>query len=983
MAKASDLDIQTLINGARAAGAGRRSGLTDDQTIELAELQSELKDLEATRVELTDRRDAGEAIDTQLLIEIRNRQKLVRRQVNRIEQRAARSFNQQRQLSPEDRSQLEAAGIDPDRFIESQADELRALGINPDDPRLGQFNDNRQAYPGERGGFDRDAEFLRQAAQGFDGADDANLLQNFGGLGDNNEVRDADRYFEEMQNAQNERGPTPNDQQRQRRQGPALLPPGEGAGRRPGSLVEFVEGRVNEDTVASPDGIRNSEKHQQEIRDQRNALARRIENEYGINFGTTDERRVRNRQFDQASLDLLGEEWKQQDFGGGRAVGDGVARQLIDTEGKARRKAGLKRDEDGNVITKVGRDGKERKIRVNRGYARAPQEVGNSVGATQDAVRRIESQLAFGELSLTTPIEPSAPGRRARTVEDLLQDLKGNADGSVGLESERREAKKARGVADRRARGEYSATELREGRRKIANNILFPGMAPKVEPLRGTPVFDQSELRTGSRQTLDPELLEMQRQLNLVDGSTPSGRQLQELMLRDMRQRIVMGRVGKAGQPVLPNPNNDAFLGGSRLQVGTDPRFPQRGDAVNPFFNEDRFNAPFERAVVPMANDTDTRRSVDALVEEAIGAEAAKRAEVGPGRQRWVQAQNEFVARQLPEMMANEAIRVAGERRGSPLTPVEERVFRDNLQQEILPGQQIKGIDVSKRFSRQLNRGENQTTLTDFEAALDLRPEITRGQAEPVIVDGQLIGYADPVEQQLLGETDPSKMMAFDEQQGRFVQPAAVRDGNPLAHARNWIDMNLFDEFDERQMGDQVDANWPRNQQIVQPLAALDEAVAKKVKHPVRIRSVEDFNNAIDEFIAIKQDSSRPFFDLPDEANPGSNKRVPISQIPDDQLFDAALKDLKVPQKPLARALNVLDEAAGNMSPGSMQVVNAVDKAAFAEGVGTPIGSNEKVRSLDLDATIQTIGGARLKQPQRNTQGVLIEDEGRHIAPML
>ena len=129
MAKASDLDIETLITGARAAGTGRRAGLTDDQIMELAELQTELADLEATRVELTDRRASGEAIDTRLLIEVRNRQKALRRQANRIEQRAAHNFNRQRKLSPEDRNQLAAAGVDPERFLEAQADELRAIGI--------------------------------------------------------------------------------------------------------------------------------------------------------------------------------------------------------------------------------------------------------------------------------------------------------------------------------------------------------------------------------------------------------------------------------------------------------------------------------------------------------------------------------------------------------------------------------------------------------------------------------------------------------------------------------------------------------------------------------------------------------------------------------------------------------------------------------------------------------------------------------------
>ena len=341
-----------------------------------------------------------------------------------------------------------------------------------------------------------------------------------------------------------------------------------------------------------------------------------------------------------------------------------------------------------------------------------------------------------------------------------------------------------------------------------------------------------------------------------------------------------------------------------------------------------------------------------------------------------------------------------------------------------LPGQGYN------RFERKLVRGNYDLSLPEFSANIQAAPEISRRPAEPFLGDdGNLAGWMDPESGTLLGETDPQKMMQWDEANQRWSDPARTRTG-PLSTARNWIDGNLFDEFDERRMGDSIDENWPKEMQIVQPLDDLGAALGKRLKRPVVIRGVDSFDLELKEFIAKKQGSSRPFFDLPDPNNPGQNMRVPISQIPEDQLFDAALKDLKVQQKPIARALNVLDEGRGNINPASMEVINATDKVMFEEGSpdqrvglmrqnrrlanrmqealdvaerdwanvngpGVPMPQEEKLRVIDevrgqvgikklsRDANIQVVGGARLKQPQRNEQGIMVADEGRLIAPML
>ena len=697
---------EALIEGAKLFASGRRRGLTDDETLQ-------------------------EAYDEAM--------KAARKGIRK--RGRANAANAEDQLRARMAENLQKAGYSPDEisaFFEIRDAEMRSLGIeNARDPRLGPFQDNRQGFQGEKGGLERSPEFLRRVAQAGNEGEDPNLFQNFGGQvglgGGNRNQNNIYTFYDELVNAQNERGLTPFDVSRERRQGEVMLPPdvvgeGLGVGKRPGSLQEYLEFKRNINNVDSPDGVFGSPLHLGAVKEAQDRLAYVIESQYQLEFGSKAARDLRKAQFEQDNLDRLGEDWKQQDFGGGRQLPDGVARRQINQRGEALENAGFMRDQDGNFITAVGRDGKERRVRLgnrpgqvwggpalernsegdwvapkmdidgraieisdvdpsgllrpqpeDRFFGRAPQMVGNAGGATRDAVRRIEDAVNAGTLSLTDEV-PDGRGRK-RTVQNLLDDLNGVTDGRIGIKADKAEAEKAVQVALRRADGVFTPVELERARRKAATAAIVgndyqirdgdgvmnafgfgarPGVGEETisflprDPQQNT-IFD-----------VEPRLVQLQDQLNQIDGSTREGAVAREGVLGEMRRIMIQGGLGREGR-----------------------------NGPNPEFSTRRFNA--NRAQPQPALVTQAYSGIGPAIEagvgEAIDAEAQRRAEVGPARRRQIRAQNEFIAQQLPEMMANEAVRVAGERRGRPLNPIEEQAFRRNLQQEILPGERITGIN--------------------------------------------------------------------------------------------------------------------------------------------------------------------------------------------------------------------------------------------------------------------------------------------------
>ncbi|EHA63812.1 hypothetical protein Syn8016DRAFT_0854 [Synechococcus sp. WH 8016] len=391
-------------------GKARQAGLSDDEAIRAAELQTRSKQLEQVQADLVNEGNTP-ATDKRLrniqveLSKIYEEQKQIRRKININNQRAVREREGRRgkgsaSITTDEMAAFDALGIDPDVYIERQ---------------LGEGADNFQEFPGEVGGKDRSRNFMRQAEQNFDGGEDPNLFQNFGGqvgvaggAGNRNNAA-IDAYRNELLNAQNERGLTPYDESRNKQQGEAMLPPGvdgsrAGVGSRPGSISEYLAFKFNQNTIDSPDGVVNSPKHIKAVNDAYDraleSIARSLYSddeikqlasrdlspgmalsdlEDAVSKGgvTLESLSPQDRRRIEYTSDLVGEEWKQQDFGRGRQVSDGLGRRLIKGERKARTTANQAdefanpsnmvddsplTDFNGNPITETANDGIKREV---------------------------------------------------------------------------------------------------------------------------------------------------------------------------------------------------------------------------------------------------------------------------------------------------------------------------------------------------------------------------------------------------------------------------------------------------------------------------------------------------------------------------------------------------------------------------------------------------------------------------------------------
>ena len=804
-------------------------------------------------------------------------------------------------------------------------------------------------------------------------------------------------FYEELVNAQNERGATPYDQVREDKQGPFRMPgrgeiigsngepiPIEG-NRRPANLQEYVAEMVTLKDIPSPDGVKGSPAHLEAVEIARLQLAEDIERKAGLTYGTPDERRIKNRLFDRENEDRIGEQWKRQDFGGGRQVGAGLGRAEINERGKAR-KPRYAEDENGNPIVRKGKDGKVRRVREQRGNFNVDQMIGNPGPAANDAIRRIKAAIAAGDLSEDSLIDPSnfpgldgeraggmrpreagtgknvfaiAEGGRPRTVRELLDSLEGVTNGGIGLDRSRKEVEKLVAEDARRGAGVFTPVEIEAEKRRLENEILFGGQADIAGDTafgaNAAPTYSQAELRAelgGAREPLmDAELRGLQSQLDQIDGSTPEGRRMQEAVIGDMRRIMVQGRVGRDARPVQANPGPVPMLGAENFQAGPDPRFQSRVGGQNQFFNEDRFEAERRQGRVINAGDLYdaelggyVRSAVDSLVDDAADFPDALVRQERRGR---VRQANEEAAAEYPKRLADAAVARADRRKrfstGRGLTPEEASRVANNAVREITdadlarfgasPELPIKGI------KRERNRRDGNYSF----ALTPDRKAARRGgaPARPVMEGGDVVNFATPGGE-LIG--DPN-----------FKEVTFATDG-PERRVRSWIEQSLFEPAEmNRPLGEVAEdvQFFPRHQQIGQPLQQLSEKMAAAgVAIPEQgIRNMMQFEEAADRFIQQRIAQGKPFF-----MDDGQGGKTLVS----DPGITEVLRDIKFGpgQTDLARALYIGNQAA-------LMNVNQRDKEIFYQGLGLEGRRHfDRMQNLVQDAAVryEAILGRPLKQ---------------------
>lgn len=623
-----------------------------------------------------------------------------------------------------------------------------------------------------------------------------------------------------------------------------------------------------------------------------------------------------------------------------------------------------------------------------------------------EAVLRQRRQLNPG---VVDPVL-SVNGSNAPTVGKLIQNLKGSIDGGVLLEQDRREAQKARNVAERRARGEFTVEELNAEANRRANRAIAgpeetePGYNARRIIAIEREARNENEVSL-KLQDIEKEISSIDTKLSMLNASTPDGAIERERLRKKQNQKVAEYREVAIEQRFDPKYLAQVNLG--REQKKNNKReFESFEDALNKgiakepawFSGLSPEEARAKRAYIQDAQ-------LNAVLLEAQEAEARGEI-VRPIRQ----AANQAAAEVWPVRLAEAAVLREKEQRGGMLNNAQFDSVLNALNTEIMPNEEIYDLGwMPKREvgGRQFVPDIKASELVDIGSA---RPILDPNGVPVAFVDNSraddsidVWGNVNSVDRRpaLLGNQNTAELRQLRKdangdpirnELGQVVEKWDRPENPSIRRAKAWIQSAVYDQYDERRIGEPPDLDW-KGLQVGEALARVNGEVAKKLGVPtesVSIRNIEDFENSIDAVI-----NSRDAFDvrdlpegIPFNQAPGGNKRVRKADLPEELLFDAALQDMKIvgnDRKNLARAMDTLAKGMANVGPNGEQI-NAAQKAQWNAGrpniIGTPsISQQQQIESINQQQYTGELGLDALNREaetvdQLNAQRVANEVRG-------